>query len=396
MIELELTIQEDVIAEELSTWLKQFEATHRVHVNVTTFNWVSAWQELVKVALYRHGPDVSQIGSTWVSSLAGMNAIMPFSSSDIRLLGGAELFLPELWRNGIVEGGPEVWAIPWRAYLRLFYYRRDWLSQAGIDEKTAFSSPENFALALQRLADQGRHIPWSVPTVLSLDTVHNIGSWIWANGGDFVSPDGKHALFNQAEAMAGMSAYFDLHRYLNPQHRKQSENESFYQTGETALMIGGPETGLQDLNVGVSSFDEVRKNTGLAIPFGVPFIGASHLVVWRHTRYPSQARELVKFLIGQELQNKFIPTTGLMPVRLDVLHNPPFSTDPSFQIMVEGLKAGRSFPAVRLWGLVEDKLTMAFSEVWNDILESPQPDIPAILARRIESLANRLEMTLSQ
>ena len=61
MIELELSIQEEMpgMAKALQHHLEPFEARHEVKIKLTTFNWENAWQELVKIALYRHGPDVS-------------------------------------------------------------------------------------------------------------------------------------------------------------------------------------------------------------------------------------------------------------------------------------------------------------------------------------------------
>ena len=45
-----------------------------------TIGFVSlfSWAELMKISLYRHGPIISEVGSTWMSSLAGQNSLRPF------------------------------------------------------------------------------------------------------------------------------------------------------------------------------------------------------------------------------------------------------------------------------------------------------------------------------
>ncbi len=398
MIELELTVQVEHLlsGEELRPWLDQFEREYGVRVKLTPVAWEHAWQEMVKTALYRHGPDVSQVGSTWVTSLAGMNAIKPFTSEDIHVLGGPETFLPLLWESGWVKGDPQMWAIPWLAYVRLFYYRRDWLEDAGIDEKTAFTTPASFAEALRKISEKRMPCPWIVPTTHSLDTIHSIGSWIWQSGGDFVSMDSKHVRFNQPEALTGMENYFSLYRYLPSQTRLLDSNEPSFRLGEVAVTMSGPGLWGYELPKSSDTLPEVITNTGVANPFGLPFIGGSHMVIWKHTLHEELALELVKFLTSRSVQSGYIPTTGLLPIRKDVLSAPPFTNDPIYQVMEQGLKIGRTFPSIRQWGLIEDKLTAALGDVWSDVLFNPKPDIGASLKKRVAELGFRLESTLSR
>ena len=53
----------------ISIMLREFESQTNIHVKLKEMTWGDAWSELVKVGLYRSGPDVSEIGSTWLSSL---------------------------------------------------------------------------------------------------------------------------------------------------------------------------------------------------------------------------------------------------------------------------------------------------------------------------------------
>lgn len=395
-LELSVQLQHPGLEEELSRCLDQFEAKHNVHVRLLVFNWVDAWQELVKIALYRHGPDVSQIGSTWVSGLAGMNAVRPFDAPEIRVMGSVEAFLPTSWNSCMVAGDPQIWAIPFLAYESLFYYRRDWLEHAGIDENTAFTTPQNLAEALRKLSEEGEHVPWLIPTQHLSNTLHYISSWIWHAGSDYISPDGKQILFNKPAAMSGIQAYFDLYRYLPSQTNVPGQEEADYYNGKVAITLETPELWNYELPNTPGTAPEVIANTGVATPFGVPFVGASNLVIWKHTPHTGLALELVKFLTSRTVQSKYAPTTGLLPVRQDVLSEPPFTNQPVYQTMEQGLKTGRSFPSLPLWGLVEDKLSLVLAEVWKDVLSSKNPDIPTILKNRIDPLAQRLEVTLAQ
>jgi ABC-type glycerol-3-phosphate transport system substrate-binding protein len=141
----------------------------------------------------------------------------------------------------------------------------------------------------------------------------------------------------------------------------------------------------------------VIANLGVAsIPTGVPFIGGSNLVVWRHTppSHENLAIQLVRFLTGQEVQNTYNTKINYFPTRLDVMQSPPFSTDKFHQILMQGLNSGRSFPTLTRWAIVEDRLMQVLSELWEDVLSHPDRDIDAIMADRLVPLAGRLDKTL--
>ena len=390
MVEIELSIMargNDPIGD-LLPLLDQFEAEHHIHVKVTVLTWDIAWNEIVKMALYSDGPDVSEIGTSWTGNFIAMNALRPFTSSELVALGGSAAFLPSSWQSSMVLGEKEVCAIPWLADTRLIYFRRDLLDKAGVDSAAAFSSPEQVALTFGRLRDSGVNMPWVAPTHSGLFTLHNVASWIWGAGGDFVTTNGKRVIFDQPQARAGMKAYFDLYRYLGSEalHLNGYQADRAFVQGQAAVMISGPREGL----VNRSS----NPDWGVALPAGVPFIGGSNLVIWQHTRRDRDALQLVKFLTGKQAQISYAPRTGLLPVHLETLASPAFINDPIHALMAQALHAGRSFPAMRLWGLIEDKLRITFSGLSEDILEQSASGIDALLDKYLTPLAEQLNITL--
>jgi hypothetical protein len=119
-------------------------------------------------------------------------------------------------------------------------------------------------------------------------------------------------------------------------------------------------------------------------------------VIWRSIS-PKQERlavRLVQFLTEFQVQRQCSQQVGLLPVRIDVLAEPPFSVHPWYKTMSQGLVIGRSFPAMRLWGLFEDKLTPAFAKIWLNTLPVIDPDLGAIIRAELEPLAKRLNRTL--
>lgn len=399
MLELEFSIMARGLdpAQRLRQVLAPFEARHRVRVNLTVLDWDTGWAELVKTALYGHGPDLAEIGSTWVGNLVGMNALRPFSPAEITALGGESAFLRSAWQSGHVGKSPQLWAIPWTADTRVIYYRRDWLERAGIDEDTAFGSAAQLEETLAKLLMSGVVQPWAVPTMPTLNTLHNAISWVWGAGGDCISADGRQVLFHKPEALTGWKNYFNLHRYLAPQNRRLQPGDSNlkFRRGEAGAILSGPWT-MQALLMEETQ-PEVRANFGAALPPGDSFVGGSHLIIWKHSHQARLAGELIQYLTSQAAQTSYIQLSpDLLPVRYDALDSSPLTQHPAYRLLSSGVRFGRSFPSIARWGLVEDKLAHALNDIWAEVLANPAVDLEAFIAQKLEPLAKRLEHTLQQ
>ena len=398
MDELELSIMSHGPdpAGDLQPMLDQFSAQFRCRVHVNVLAWENAWADLVKVALYNTGPHVSEVGMNWVGNLVAMNALRPFHPNELNALGGPTAFLASAWLSGHMIGDKQTWAVPWLADTRVIYYRCDWLDKAGIDEQTAFQSPAQFEQTLERLQASGVASPLVLPTLPTANTLHTLASWIWGAGGDFVDLAGKRTLFNQAQSREGIRAYLGLHRFLSRAARglNPQQSDALYLQGQAAVTCSGPWLMLN--NQDQPSTYDLLANTGTMLPPGVPFLGGSNLVIWRHTRQGRLAVELVRFLTGQIVQSQYTRQAGLLPARLEVLNSPLFADHPLDRVMTEGSKRGRSFPAFPAWGLIEDSLTTEMARLWSAVLSNPQIDLDAAIAERLDPLARRLDLILSQ
>ena len=71
-ITLSVMYHNDQATDLLSSLLDHFENQNHIKVNLKTLTWNEAWSELIKMVLYHDGPDVSEIGNTWVNDFARM------------------------------------------------------------------------------------------------------------------------------------------------------------------------------------------------------------------------------------------------------------------------------------------------------------------------------------
>ncbi len=176
MLELSIMNHGARFVAEVRELLVQFKQNTRTEVRLRVLDWRNAWAELVRVTIYGTGPDVSEIGTTWLSEFVNMGALRPFSTTEVARLGGAQQFLPSAWRSGTPTIGHNpattFWAVPWLADMRLIHFRQDLLEQAGIELGTAFQSPQAVLETCARLQTAQIMHPLVLPTRRTSMTLH--------------------------------------------------------------------------------------------------------------------------------------------------------------------------------------------------------------------------------
>ncbi len=376
--------------------LTTFQERHRTNVSLVIYAWEHAWAEFMKISLYEHGPVISQTGNSWMGSLIARNSLREFKDREVAELGGRQNFLPESWQSCLDFNDKNVIAIPWILDTYLVYYRRDLLARAGVDEATAFSTPENFYSTLEKLQDKGVKHPFAVPTVVGLSDIHLAASWVWGQGGDFLDTEGMRILFSKPETRKGMKMYFDLFRFMPPEAKQLSHPDCWqlFLDGKIAVTMRNAELLFQlKSQKPMAAF---ASNVGAAVVPGVPLLGGSHFVIWKHIRAQQEqdAIQLIKFLISTDTQLELFEKTGLIPANLEALSH--IDPDSIFAPAIQSVKKGRAFPRIRMWGLIEDKLVAPMSQIWDALLSTSNPDVNQIIADYLDPIETRLNITLSQ
>lgn len=359
--------------------------------------WEDGWERLARIALARSGPDVSQVGMTWLDSLLSTDAVRPFTDDEIAAMGGPSVFFPALWQTvspPLWES--RVWAIPWQADARIVLYWRDMLEQAGIAEETAFQTPAQVEETMERLRDSGIAAPWGIWAARVNLIMHNAASWIWGNGGDIISADGTEVLFDQPKSLDGLLAYFRLHRYMPPGLDRLAPDTQVIDlfTARQVAVVMGPCQWFGQMMSALEQSPDLAARIGVALPPGPAFVGGSHLIVWKHTRRAQEAVALIRFLVGKQVQSECCHAVGFLPVRPDVLSEPPYTIDARYQKTIEALQTGRSFPVISRWGEVEDRLRHSLVWLWDTLMAEPDQDVEALVRPYIESVTARLAVTL--
>jgi multiple sugar transport system substrate-binding protein len=401
MVEIELSTIPDsnLDVRTLTALLEEFRAKTGIKVYLRQMTWGGAWPDLMTIASHGKGPDVSHVGGTWVSSLAMMDALRPFSPAEIEAMGGAAAFLAPLWESTRQFADAHTWAIPWTAYIYVICFRKDLLARAGVNEKEVFAGLHS--QAFQKLRDaRVAEIPWLNPFIPTpyTDLLHIAASWVWSVGGDFINQDGTQVIFDSPKATQGLCNWLGTYCAVPDSYKQlgSTETVALFRAGRAASVL----TDIRMANNFVSheTDPQIRENLGVIPISNVPWMGGGSFVIWQHVRgYPERERaavELVKFLTNTENGLRWAREIGSMPGRLEVLREIYPAENPLHNAVMQSASHGRVYHTVPLWRRIEYQLAQELGACLQETNEKPAENPETILRAHMEPLARRLNLTL--
>jgi len=208
-------------------------------------DWGSAWQRITIATMSGEGPDLMQLGTTWVGAVTSMGALYDMTDR-VGEIGGAEHFLPSSWRYSGIDGTDRVTSIPWFVDARAMYYRTDVFNKLGLT-KNDLSTWESFEKTLAKIKASNLEIdgqkvqPLGITGKNDWNVVHNLAPWIWMAGGDFLTEDNKRCDLYSEEAAEGVSFLVSLvmKGYVPESCLEQntSQVENGFNNGEYAIIF---------------------------------------------------------------------------------------------------------------------------------------------------------------
>lgn len=383
---------------DLKDILIEYEKQHPdIKTVVTCMDWGAAWSKITTAATSGVGPDICQLGSTWVGTIASMGALLDMSEYFDE--NERKKFLPEIMKTCGIDG--KIQSIPWILDVRCIFYRKDIFEKLNIKEED-LDTWDKFEKTLKKLSsttivsDEKGNIfigedgksklnqkgyfvvePFGITGKNDWNVLHHLAPWIWSGGGDWLTPDFKKCALDSSEAFTGIRFYIGL--VLKGYVPKSSLEMNTYQVstnfaaGKYVMYVDGPWM--------VRGFEQPESEGGAAntiaakrygvIPFPkgphgkYTFMGSSNLTVFKSSKYPKEAVDIVKYLVSEEAQKKYTRASGFLSPVLSVLNDPYFSEHPTRKKFKESVKYGRVYPCIPAWGPLETVLTRGLGNLWD-------------------------------
>lgn len=381
-----------------------------VKVEVTVLDWGSAWTKITTAATSGIGPDVIQLGTTWVPTLAAMDALVDLKSS---IPAGTEkTFIPAAYAYSKMVGSQEVVTLPWFSDVRPFYYRKDVFKAAGLDPKQVFASWDNLKAAtkkIQGIKIDGKAIaPIGFPGKNDWNVPHFMAPFIWGAGGDFLSKDGKNVLIASDKSVKGIEFYasFVLEGLMPKKYleKNSSEVESKFRAGEIAIFSTGPwiTKDIDKAVAGKGNKGEVLDKVGVALPPAGPsgrytFFGGSSLGVFKSTKYQKEAIELVKYLTTNvAAASAYAEVTGNYPPLLAAANTSYVTKNEGRSVIKEATKFGKAYTVVPTWGPMETILSKRLGAVWDIVAGVSKPYNKADMVNELKAAEKEMKTIINQ
>lgn len=334
---------------------KDFKAATGADVDVQMVPWADAHNKFTTSIAGGTGPDVAEVGTTWVGEFAEAGALTDITSQ-IDGIGGKDSLV-----DGLVQASTydeKMYGMPWYAGVRSVIYRKDLFEKAGITkDPTTWAELRDAALKL-KAAD---------PSITAFptpgDASHVFNSFIWGAGGQLATQEGDKitCALTDPKAQEGIQFYADLalkDGVSSPAATTWKETDvrdSFIQ-GKSAMIVSGSWTPKAiigknaDLKDKLGVFPIPGKDGGMS----PSFLGGSVLSVFEGSKEKELAFEFVKLMTTGKYAEKWATETGFFPGTKDLMAKAVASTDPTVAPFAKQFtEAGTTYPVSPAWGKVE-------------------------------------------
>lgn len=343
--------------EQLGEIAADFEADNPdATVKVTVIPFDAAHDKIATAIAAGETPDVSLVGTTWLSEFAATGALDPTPTDLI----DSSKFFEGSWGTTDVDGTS--YGAPWYTETRLIYYRKDLAEKAGVTPTAGWSQDDLKAFA-KGMQDNGG-AKWGI----SLQP-GGAGSWqtylpfAWQNGAELV--DGEEFAFNTAPMQEALDYYASFFSEgISPTDLAEGGLESGFINGDIGAFVSGPwHMGILADQGGEGFADKWALAPMPQEETGTSFTGGGDLVVFKDSENRDTAWKFVDFLTQVPQQQKLYELVGSLPAVESAWDSGELANDPLLKAFGDQLKDAKSAPAIATWEEVAAPLDDAIEQV---------------------------------
>lgn len=292
-------------------------------------------------------------------------------------------------------------AMPGDFMSMVLVYNKECFEDAGLDPEKPPTDWDEFIKINRKLTidsdGDGYTDRWGLTMIGAKDPGFELrfSPFIWAFGGDYLTPDLKHSALNRPETLRGFKYYVELaqkEKVVTPGVLKNTPQMSRMQlANEQAAMIVGSGWTIpivDDFNPELNAH-EVLEMAPLPV-FEKPVTSAwlSAWVMNANTKHPEEAWELMKFITSREMELKWFKDNHVLSSRKDVSSTAPEILNDKFAAVISSqLPNARLVPQVRQWPEIIQVISRAAYDAINETKTPEEALQDAHL--KVEAILNR-------
>jgi multiple sugar transport system substrate-binding protein len=339
-----------------SQLMQTFTKQTGINVDVQGIPWGNVNDKLTTAVASGNGPDVVQIGISFLPSFVNAGALLdlhPYLAKNPTLRSSN--FLSGVAAARMNPKG-KVLTLPWVSDVRILFYRTDIFAQTGIS-----GPPKTWAQLLadaQKLAARGNgqygfYIPqWDSALPVELT---------WQAGGN-VTANGKVS-FNSEAFRTAANFYVSLYKAKVVPTASDFDQTQGFVSGVAPMLISGPYlagaiNGAAPNLKGkwkVALLPRDKTNTSL--------LAGSNIGIWHNSQHVDAALKLLDYLAKPATQVAWFKLVGELPTSKAALANPSLKNDPLVKVYAQQLQHAQLLPLTPAWDKIGSDLLNALNSI---------------------------------
>jgi multiple sugar transport system substrate-binding protein len=339
-----------------SQLMQTFTKQTGINVDVQGIPWGNVNDKLTTAVASGNGPDVVQIGISFLPSFVNAGALLdlhPYVAKNPALRSSNYLSGVSAAR---MNPKGKVLSLPWVSDVRILFYRTDIFAQTGIG-----GPPKTWAQLLtdaKKLAARGNgqygfYIPqWDSALPVELT---------WQAGGN-VTVNGKVS-FNSAAFRTAANFYVSLYKAKVVPTASDFDQTQGFVSGVAPMLISGPylagaiNSAAPNLKGEwkVALLPRDKTNTSL--------LAGSNIGIWHNSQHVGAAVKLLDYLAKPATQVAWFKLVGELPTSKAALANPTLKNDPLVKVYAQQLQHAQLLPLTPAWDKIGSDLLNALNGI---------------------------------
>jgi multiple sugar transport system substrate-binding protein len=324
----------------LSKLAEEFEKENTdMKVKVQAIPWETAHDKLLTAVASKNGPDVLQLGTTWVPEFADAGALLDLTP----YLEDYPDFKPENYFAGSADSmtyDDQVVGIPWYIDTRVLYYRTDLLKEAGYDQAPA--TWDEMKDAATKLNDRGDDVYG-----LDIDRNDQITPFIfaWQNGYEFEGKDKMN--FDSPEFKEAIEYYTSYFKEgISPTTEGMDIVQAF-KDGVKPMFFSGPWM----INIINDQAPDLKDKWSVAVmpkkEKNTSSMGGANFSIFHNSENVDESLKFISYVNEVDTQMEWLEMSNTLPSRKEAWEEPKLKDDPLLSVFGEQLKSTKASPQIK-------------------------------------------------
>lgn len=329
-----------------------------IEISFQSIPWSAAHDRLLTAVASGEGPDVVQMGSTYMAEFVDAGALADLTE----YVESRDALSPENFYDGnvqTIEFDGSYYAVPWYTETRALYYRQDLLEEVGYPEGPSdWDELYDAAVSLSERGENmyGFDINFSEPTF----------GFMYAkqNGSEIITEDGE-SVINEPE-------FVEAIEYLNSfteagaaptQDLGLELSQSFGGDGIVPMFISGP---WSITNITQETTDIEGDWAIRTLPEGpvsnVSNTGGANLSVWSSSDNVEEAVDLIEHMVSTESLLTYYENTSSLPASIAAWEEEPFQGE-HMTVFREQLENSEHMPVIKEWASISESYLSSIEQM---------------------------------